>query len=212
MKDDIITTNPSYVTVQFNRFTTSPGVMMNGSTIRHSHGISLHISKAEEHRYLHSDHVFGNIKDIIEVWLSPMQFADLLTQMNVGTGVPGTMIYHNGKKFDCPSVPSKSEQFKKETKERVDNIVMSLKRALSLATKYLDKQPTKSERKEMVSAIKDVESELHSGLPFLMSQFSEQMEKTVTDAKASVDAFVDQAVLKTGLKTLLENNKPQIED
>jgi hypothetical protein len=210
MKEEIHT-NDSYVTVQFSRFTSSPGVILNGSVLRHSNAISLTIRKADETRDLHRDWVFGH-NELMEVWLSPIQFAELLTQMNVGTGIPGTMRYFDGKLIQRPEGISKAEQFSKETKELVEETIGWLKDAVVLSKQMADnsKPPTKAERQKLAEAVHKAEINLSSNMGFLLSQFSEQMSKTVADAKASVEEFVTQAIHKTGLE-VIRKNAPQIE-
>jgi hypothetical protein len=48
-------------------------------------------------------------------------------------------------------------------------------------------------------------------IPFIISQFSKQMGRTVVEAKADVDAFVHDTIVKTGIAEL-KKQAPQIED
>ncbi len=48
-----------------------------------------------------------------------------------------------------------------------------------------------------------------SNIPYLAEQFAEQMDKTVTEAKAEVEAYVAGIVHQTGLEAL-EDMKPQL--
>ena len=63
----------------------------------------------------------------------------------------------------------------------------------------------------LVHDIEVTKSWLKSNIPYLAEQFAEQMDKTVTEAKAEVEAYVTQTIQRTGLDAL-EDMKPQLTD
>ncbi|KKK47299.1 hypothetical protein LCGC14_3156640, partial [marine sediment metagenome] len=52
---------------------------------------------------------------------------------------------------------------------------------------------------------------LISNIPFLAEQFSEQMDRTVTEAKGEIEAHVSNLIRQTGLDAL-EDMKPLLPD
>jgi hypothetical protein len=206
--------DPAMVTVQFDRISIGGlnGYVLFGSSVACDQLISLKISQAEVARNLSEDWVHGDIGPIIEVWLTPSQFAELITSMNYGSGAPGTLRRLRGEGcFDLPKLPSKSEQFKEENDEDIKNFRHNIIRASKKAKDMLDdpKPPTKAVRQELKSVIDSIEAFASSQLPFVMDQFNRQMAKTVSECKAEVDAFVTHVVQKTGLDTL-KDSVPQI--
>lgn len=204
--------HPSMVTVGFHR-QQGGNYSLFGSSIRHNHTIALTISSASVERNLSSDWIHQtNPLPLIEVIMSPNQFAELITTLNVGEGVPGTLRSFNGEHYDCPELPTKEEQFSQEIQERI---------ALSLASVQVvqkeiqdslkdDKPMGKKKQEELLHKVESFERLIKSYLPFISKQFSEQMEKTVVEAKGEVDAFVSHTIVSTGLKALAEN-RPQLE-
>jgi hypothetical protein len=107
--------DPTMVQVGFSRQTYgSEGVTLFGSSVKNNNVISLKISQSEVNRRLSQDWYHAEPRPIIEVLLTPLQFSELLTTMNVGFGVPGTLARHGDQNFEVPEYPSKAEQFKEE--------------------------------------------------------------------------------------------------
>src|SRR6185312_8767541 len=92
----------SYGVVGFNRVTGNPGSLF-GSSINHSNFIRLRISRAAREWHL-STYWYRDREQLIELDLSAAQFADLITSMNVGVGVPCTLRYVGTDRMaECPS-------------------------------------------------------------------------------------------------------------
>jgi hypothetical protein len=207
--------DPTMVAVQFNRINAGgmKGHVLFGSSIACDHLISLKITQAEVSRNLSKDWFHGDLSSIIEVWLTPSQFSELLTSMNYGSGAPGTLRFLRGEgHFDLPELPSKSDQFKEEIDEDIKNFRLNIIRASEKAQELLDnpKPPTKATRLELKRMIDNIGAFAKSQLPFVMDQFNQQMAKTLSECKAEVDAFVTHVVQKTGLDAL-KDGAPQIE-
>ena len=111
------TSHPSYGTLAFSR-RTGGATPLFGSSIEHRDTIAMTLYHANVTRGLHEDHVYGN-KAIAEVEMSYSQFAEAITSMNMGSGVPVTIRWteKDGKIPPCDFV-SKREQFADEFKEK----------------------------------------------------------------------------------------------
>ena len=176
-----------------------------GSDVSHQHFISLKISHAVVERELSQDWYFAsNLAPITEVYMSAAQFADLITHMNMGDGVPVTIRQVGADSFTMPEFPSKGEQFKGELKEKSQKVMAEyreLERAVSdLLTQ--DKPLNKAEKASLLTKATALSSFAQSSLPFLADQFQENMEKSVAEAKTEVENFVNSTVTKLGIQSL----------
>jgi hypothetical protein len=89
--------HPSFGMVSFSRcYGTNRRLFQ--SHVKNMTTVRLRIKQASVKHSLHQDHTYGE-ESLIEVELSPAQFAELLTSMNVGDGVPCTINYVNEKKL-----------------------------------------------------------------------------------------------------------------
>lgn len=204
--------DPSYVVVGFSRVSCNPPATLFGSNIGNSTYIALKISQATKYHDpdLSQEHIYAH-RTLIEVDLSPNQFAQLLTMMNVGEGTPGTLSYFDGKHYAPPSLPTKAEEFKADFTESIRETVKDLKVAQKRAEELLASSTPlkKAEKEELLRSVQHVERFLEDHLPFIMDQFVRSTDKIVTEAKASVDDFVANTIAKTGIEEL-EKRRPQL--
>lgn len=207
--------DPSMVTVGFSRQNHGAieGVSLFGSSVKNHQVVSLRITQADLTRNLSSDWIHGDIKPIIEVLLTPLQFAELLTTLNVGSGVPATLVQHNGERFDIPEFPSHAEQFRDEIKYSLEAVVSRMREAEKAITDIIDdpKPVGKAVRKNIRDMVASYRNFIEEHIPFVISQFADQMNRTVVEAKAEVDAFVQETIVKTGIAEL-KKQAPQIEN
>lgn len=184
--------HPSYGLVRFTRSQASRGHSLFGSSLKHHDIISLEISRAELNRGdLNYDSYYAK-EHIIEVNMSESQFAEIITTFNRGTGTPVTITYLNGKRIEeCPFV-SKTDQFSAEFKQKMKNLTQELQQTVEKATTILSspKAISKGERDIIQNSIERLAMQINSNIPFINDQFATQMEKTVTEAKASIEAFL----------------------
>ena len=198
--------HPSYGLVSFSRLSCGGGreKLFCSSILHHFTTVKLTIHEAELTHDLCYDSVFPN-KQIVEVELSAAQFAELLTTMNMGSGVPCTIRWREGvgqvepPPDDEIEIDRVHESFKANMAERIEWL-LGKRRELGeiLKKKAIGKQ----DRVEIEHIIEGVIAEFRSSAPFAVDEFSEATEKIVTAAKAEVDSFVTQVVQKTGLEQL----------
>ena len=180
-----------------------------GSSIQHSHTIKLKISPTKIDRMLNRDWFHANTKPYIEVEMSYSQFAEAITSMNVGDGVPVTLRRLDGKMIeDCPQF-DKRQEFEKEFEKEMQKIGKSLRVLTEQAEALLSekKPPTKADKETILKGIKMLRQEIESNVPFIQSSFNEQMDKTVLEAKGEVEGFVMHKVISTGLEGLQKEFK-----
>jgi hypothetical protein len=191
----------SYGLVGFSRVTGSPGPLF-GSSIQHHNFVRMRVMRAGRTRDLNR-YWYSGRENIVEVDLSPTQFADLLTSMNVGEGVPCTLRYVGGNRMDpCPAVDQRQEF--------VDEFDADVRRVMTSAAKLAEeaavllKQPkvNKADLTRLNALLAKLMQDIQSNLPFVHSQFNEAMDKTVTEAKGEVEAFVQNKIVSLGIESL----------
>lgn len=89
-------THPAWALIGASRVSSTPGAVLFDSDIKHQHSIVVRITRAKRRRNLLRDWLFGH-RTIIEVQMSEAQWASFVSSMNVGDGVPCTMLYHEGE-------------------------------------------------------------------------------------------------------------------
>ena len=121
------TSHPSYGTLAFSRRTGGRGTPLFGSSIEHRDTIAMTLYHADITRGLHYDSIYGD-KKIVEVEMSYSQFAEVITSMNMGSGVPVTVRWteRDGRIPDCDFI-SKREQFADEFKEKRKEVGLTQK-------------------------------------------------------------------------------------
>lgn len=203
MKDRETDSHDSYGMVGFSRVSSSHGQNFFGSSIQSRYYIELTIRRAERSRDL-SNYWYHGREELISVRLSPNQFAELLTSLNVGDGVPCTLQHVNGaQQPDCPSVDQRTK-FEQEFEKDVKETLADAEALVSDIKTILTNKPSigKKERAEIAKQLELLVGHIRCGMPFIQAQFNEALDKTVTEAKGEVEAFVNNKVHSLGIAAL----------
>lgn len=197
-----IDAHPSYATISIRRYTGSPGNLF-ASSIQHGNTIGVVISRAEIRRDLNTDWIYPR-EQLIEVIMSPVQFAEMLTT-TMGSGVPCTIRTLAGQ--DPPPTPpfvDKAEQFRNEFAKKMRELSRKFNDLTEMiAEAGKSKTITKAKLGEIAGAIGNLQQEIGSNIPFVNDMFAEQMEQTVLEAKGAIDAHLQHKALviaQEGLK------------
>ena len=204
MVDETTEKHESYGMIEMSRTTSSRGENLFGSSIKHQNTIRVRISPAEVDRHLNQDWFHNLGHPYIEVEMSQSQFAEAITSMNT-TGTPCTIRRLNGKGIaDCPQV-SKRQIFEEEFTKDMENLAKKLETLTKESKEILSKKSiTKGDRETILSQINMLNQEIRSNIPFIGSQFNEQMDKTIAESKGEVEAFVLNKIHSLGLEKLKE--------
>ena len=204
MIDSTTEKHESYGMIEMSRTTSSRGENLFGSSIKHQNTIHIRISPAEVDRKLNQDWFHNLGSPYIDVEMSQSQFAEAITSMNT-TGTPCTIRRLNNKGMeDCPQV-SKRELFEEEFTKDMENLAKQLKTLTKETEEILNKKTiNKSDREIILAQIKRLNQEIRSNIPFIGSQFNEQMDKTITESKGEIEAFVLNKIHSLGLEKLKE--------
>lgn len=197
--------HPSYALLSFSRSSRGgSGTNLFGSSIKHNETIRMEVKPATIERSLNTDWYLPTGREYLEVEMSYSQFAEAITSMNMGSGVPVTLRYLEGKSIPDPSFENKRQQFENEVKERMNILEGKLKKLTSDSEELLvnKKSLNKGDRETILNQIKSLQQEIRANLPFIMNMFNEQMDKTVNEAKGEIEAFTQNKIHSLGLEKL----------
>jgi hypothetical protein len=204
-EDKQVLNHPSYALASFSRRSGSPKLFASAIDKHYSY-ICLQLKRAELVRRDHGDYYNSSIQgDIVEVDFSAAQFAELLTTMNVGLGVPCTLRRLNNERIEePPDVLTEAEnvanEFEGDMKGFAKKILgTTIPRAKEILAKT---NITKADRAELAGIFDKIGMELKNNIPFILDCFQEAIQKKVAVAKAEVDSLFTSVINKLGLKAL----------
>lgn len=205
--------HPAFGMIGFSRISGGENTLF-GSSIKHNDRIILKIKHGEQDRYLHEDWYYGHGL-ITEVEMSYSQFAECITAMNVGDGVPCTIRYTE-KDGHIPAIAkneSKREQFRSEFSDTILKAMKQVQEEIEVIQKSLDdkKNLGVKDRKEMISKLQQVKYNIGRNLDFCVEQFDEQMEKATMEAKGEIEAFCQNKINSIAQAALVENKDKFVE-
>ena len=205
--------NPAYGMLAFHRVTGGDPNLF-GSSVSHNQKIMLTLKEGSISRELNNDWYSGH-KTLFEVEMSYTQFAELISAMNVGDGIPVTIRYTSEKgRIDGIDIVDKRAQFLDEFK---DKNLESSKTAKELIEKvsniFAEKRPIKAaERKEILTMLNSLYNDINSHNDFMLNQFNESIEHISTEAKGEVEAFVENKMTSIALAAIREKGAFDIEN
>lgn len=200
------TSHPSYGTLAFRR-TTGGATPLFGSSIEHRDTIAMTLYHADIIRGLHQDSIYGG-REIAEVEMSYSQFAEAITSMNMGSGVPVTIRWteKDGKIPPCDFV-SKREQFTDEFKEKRKKATEDAQQLIKDVTELFSQKKalTKADKDAILNKLHHLNMDIGCNMDFIADQFNEQMDKTVMEAKGEIEAFMQNKVNSIATASLVEH-------
>ena len=176
-----------------------------GSDVSNHNTIHLTIKHAKKHRELGRDWTMG-ADTICEVELSALQFAELLTNMNVGDGVPCTIRYPNNDGYiKYQEEKSKIDVIYGERDEVVERASSRLKEVEGALRELIDnKKISKTVGSELLhklsTALPDLEG---NNFEFYKRQATEEIDKMVVEAKSQISEYVNAKIYSVGLEALM---------
>ncbi len=207
---DSVEQHESFGLVQFNRISCGGKVRLFGSSIRdHGQTIRLRIFRnVSLIRAQSGDSYYAPNRPDIEVEMSAAQYAELLTTMNVGFGVPCTVRSFDGKRVsDPPDLAAEAVNVKGTFEKRMKQAAEALCEQRDQMAKNLEEMKIPKKHWETLMApINKACQEVALNAPFWLETFEEATEKIVTSAKAEVDAFTTSAIHRAGIKALQDGS------
>lgn len=208
--------HPSYGMLSLHRVSGSHSSALFGSSIKHRNTIRLEISHGELQRGLNNDwyHAKGCV---VECEMSQSQFAEAITSMNMGDGVPVTLLFtEKDGRIPEGNYTNKIEQFTTEFSDSLNNVKSNLDDSIKNMEEIIDSKKTlnKSDKEKMLSILKFVKSSILDNESFIFNCFTEQMDNTVKEAKGEIEAFMQNKINSIAHAALMEqkDNKQNLLD
>ena len=202
MKGDNKMQHESYGMLGFARCQTT-GSALYGSSIKHTNIIRLELKTSECERSLNKNYYFGR-KRLFVVDMSMSQYAELISSMNCGDGIPVTIREINGEMLeDCPYVNETKEHYDDFKKDYKELNAKALNLIENLTERFKSSKPMgKKEKDEVLSTLLQFRYDLDENNSFRDEQFRKHMEKVTADAKAEVESFFDNKLRSIALSKL----------
>jgi hypothetical protein len=198
--------HPSFGMIGVHRMSVGgKGETLFGSESRHHTVLGITIRHAYGQRDLTHDNVYGTGDVLIEVEMSESQFGRLLTQPNIGDGVPCTirMLKEDGeyKRIEAPPLPPrKSDRFRTDMAQRTTRALTELRSLQqSIMTAVSDGALRKQRGETLLRKLDAVRTEIVSNIPWVSERFEEDMEESLDEAKADLAAYMDRIAAKIGV-------------
>lgn len=190
---------PSFGMLNITRGVCNKPMNLFGNSIKQHSYIEIRISKAEMYRNLNRDDIFEK-ETIISINMSPSQFADAITSLNSG-GTPCTIAFVEGHEVKPPVLESQRVMFDKEFEDKMAQVASDISPFYEAIQKILSKPNIgKHDRENILKEIDMLKMQIEKNIPFMKEQFTEQMNQTVNEAKAEVDAFIEHKLKHLGLE------------
>lgn len=136
--------------------------------------------------------------------MSANQFSELITTLNVGSGVPVTIEEVLGERIEqCTDMESKKTYTHNQFRQRMAELMVDINKRWKQAEKIIDKKTlTKDDQRELKLFYDKLTTEVKSNIPFFAKCFQEVMDKVVLDAKTEIDSALLRVVVDAGIKAL----------
>lgn len=194
--------HPSFGMLSLSRIHGKSGYLF-GSEIQSDNFIELTLSEGEMNRELSNDWFFAR-KPLFKVKMSANQFSELITTLNVGSGVPVTIEEVLGERIEqCTDMESKKTYTHNQFRQRMAELMVDINKRWKQAEKIIDKKTlTKDDQRELKLFYDKLTTEVKSNIPFFVKCFQEVMDKVVLDAKTEIDSALLRVVVDAGIKAL----------
>lgn len=204
----------SYVLVSFSRVSGSKANLFGSPLRNHESTVQLRIARAVEHTEATSTR-YHSREEILRLEMSASQFAALITTMNMGSGVPATLIRYQGQAVENPPETLLEHERLVESINEDGVYAQRIHDHLEEAATFLEevlKRPSirKKDVQEALQKVNAAQREVKSNLPYLLERFRKSCEKVKTSVMSEVDAWMSHAVHRAGLTVLQGKKQPKM--
>lgn len=205
MFDDKKTRNEDYMgMIGWSKSYTSSPRSMFGTEIKTENPITLKISHAEESRHLSNNWYYPR-KQIVEIEMSPIQWAEFLTSGNT-SGVPCTIKYIGSEKMS----EAKDTEIFNDYNEEVENHFDKFKDIENIVKDAID-----SKKPMGMKDLSVLLNKIHLAMvnvDFVKNSFKEDMNKIITKAKVEFNAYVENRIHEIGIETIKNDSVKFLEN
>ena len=179
-----------------------------GSELPQDNYISIEINHSELNRDLTREWYFPT-KQILRLRMTSNQFAELITSLNNGGGVPCTLERIENKSIEqFEKQESRKEFVHRKFKERMKEFAIRIRDNQQKAKTIVNKKTlSKQDISDLNFNLDWLTQEITSNIPFFMECFQETMDEVVLEAKTEVENAIQHKINILGLNALQEQNK-----
>lgn len=183
--------HPAWGLVSAHRVSSTPGVVLFDSDIRHGHYVVVTVKRATRDRSLHRDWIHDTGPDLIEIAMSEAQWASFVSSTNT-SGVPCTIrATETQRNVDGLLF----EPRLRESMDEVSGTAEKIRQRLDAAVAAVEEKPTKANIRALRLAMEGVSANME----FAAKSLSEHSENVVQKARADIEAMVYQHAERLGL-------------
>jgi hypothetical protein len=206
MEEEVFT-HESFGQIQFNR-TNSNGINFYGSELEQDHYITMEVHHSQVRRTLSQDWYHTTDK-ILRLRISSGQFAELLTSMNYGSGVPCTIEGIEGRKIaPLPVQESRKEFVHRKFEDRMKEFGNTIRERQNKAKELVKKKTlSKEDMHQLQMHLDYLTGEVERNIPFFAKCFQETMDEVIFEAKTEVENAIQHKINTLGLAELKKQNK-----
>lgn len=179
-----------------------------GSELPQDHYIVMELYQSEIHRDLTQDR-YHNKGQVISLRMTSGQFSEMITSLNIGSGVPCTIERIQGKHIEkLPQQESRKEFMHRNFEDRMKEFAVRLKEKQKAAKDLVAKKSlTKEEQRDLNFHLEWLTREIESNIPFFAKCFQETMDNVVFEAKLEIENAIQHKINVLGLEVLHNENK-----
>lgn len=201
--------------IAWSRSTCGAPRAMFGSEIKTSNPVTLTIDTA--HVVSHGcgdESILPDHKPIIEIEMTPVQWAELLTLGNVSGSVPCTIRRCNGKRMSPVDEHNMAEVYDVAVNEKFDEFDADMRRFEKVIDDALEagKTLTKAQLKELRRAMDISRHNTVANVQYVKDRFKEEMAKVVCKSRAEINSYAERMLINTGVKCIMNSSAPDLEE
>lgn len=194
-------------TINISRISGGSSNRFVGSTVPSYTAIRIQIRQAEKYSDEFNKERFYSKSNIVEVEMTPNQWAELITTLNYGTGTPCTITRVGNEEIpQTYETESVFEYYNDKLKDRFSDVQSEFEESFKDAKEILDnkKSITKADRDTIRRAYSQVERFFGDSAPFMQKLFKEDIQKHTVDAAITFKHDMD-SIIKSLSKEQLKN-------
>lgn len=198
----------SFGQIHFSRINSSEKIRFYGSELSQDHYIKMEVHHSVVERELTQDRYY-NREHILSIRMTGGQFAEMITSLNHGTGVPCTIESIQDKRIEeMPLQESRKEFVHRKFEERMKMFADSIKENQRKAKEIVKKKIlSKQDIHDLTTQLEWLTQEVERNIPFFAKCFQETMDDVVFEAKTEVENAIQHKINVLGLNALHEQNK-----
>ena len=180
-----------------------------GSELEHDHYISMELHQSEKERTLSKDLLFNRGATIVKLRMTSNQFAEMITNMNYGSGVPVTIERIEGRGIKkLPQQESRKEFVHRKFYDRMKEFGNTIRDNQEKAKQLVKKKTlSKQDIHDLTHQLDWLTGEVERNIPFFMKCFQETMDEVVVEAKTEVENAIQHKISVLGMNELHKQNK-----